>query len=103
PIPSASGLAQACLASGGAAVGADAAAAAGLASVLAGGVCDHAAPPAQSEIAPAKINPAATRMLAFLFSDRFAPRVLRDLASDFPILIHHSRVAALRQIGFCRV
>jgi hypothetical protein len=36
-----------------------------LASVLAGGVCDHAAPLAQSEIALAKINPAAIRMVTF--------------------------------------
>src|SRR5271168_2432850 len=64
-IPSASGLAQGGLAGAGAAAGAGAVAAAGAAPGLAGGVCDHAAPVAQSEIAPAKVSAAAIRIVVF--------------------------------------
>src|ERR1700712_2779232 len=57
-IPSAFGLAQAALAGAGAAAGAGAGAACGAAGPLAAGdVCDHAAPDAHSETAPAKIKP----------------------------------------------
>ena len=45
------------------------AAAGGAAAPLAGGVCDHAALDASSETAPAKINPAAIRILFSLKSD----------------------------------
>src|SRR5437762_12271134 len=50
----------------GAAAGAAGGAAAGAAVPLAGGVCDHAALEANSETAPAKINPAAIRILLSL-------------------------------------
>jgi hypothetical protein len=56
------GLAQAALAGAGAAAGAGAGAACGAAGLL-GGVCDQAKPDAYSETAPAKINPAAIRMV----------------------------------------
>src|SRR3984957_9170590 len=63
--PSASGLVQGGLAGAGVATGAGAAVAAGAAPDLAGGVCDHAAPVAQSEIAPAKVSAAAIRIVVF--------------------------------------
>src|SRR5882724_2673275 len=67
PTPSAFGLVQAALA-GWAAAGAGAAAAAGAACgaaapLAAGGVWDHAAPDKSNETAPAKIKPAAIRMM----------------------------------------
>jgi hypothetical protein len=58
-MPSALGLAQAALAGAGTAAGA----ACGAAGLLGGGVCDQAKPVAHSETAPAKINPAAIRMV----------------------------------------
>src|SRR5580692_9572515 len=97
-IPSASGLLQGGLA------GAGVAARAGAAAGLAGGVCDHAAPLAQSEIAPAKINPAAIRMLGFPCVLAAPGRGRPDgQRRDFPASAHHSRVAALRYIGFSRI
>src|SRR3569832_1026689 len=81
-IPSASGLEQGILAVAGLAAGADVAA--GAASALAGGVCDHAAPVAQSEIAPAKISPAAIRMLVSLITNRAVLRLSRGQPRDFP-------------------
>src|SRR6266702_1077356 len=63
PMPSAFGLLQGGLAGAGAAAGAAWGAAAAAAAPLAGGVCDHAAPEAISETAPAKINPAVIRIL----------------------------------------
>src|ERR1700722_2719006 len=70
PIPSAPGLAQGALAGASAAAGAGAGAAAGAATAgggvvvpLVAGVCDHAVPDKNSETAPAKINPAAIRIL----------------------------------------
>src|SRR6267154_3704548 len=65
PTPRAFGLLQAALA-GCAGAGAGAAAlgvATGAGVPLAGGVCDHAALEANNETAPAKINPAAIRIL----------------------------------------
>jgi hypothetical protein len=68
--PRAFGLLQAALAGCvGAGAGAAAGAAwgaAGAAAPLAGGVCDHAVLEANSETAPAKINPAAIRILLSL-------------------------------------
>src|SRR5882757_707329 len=66
PMPSALGLAQGGLAGAGVAAGAALGAAVGAAAPLAGGVCDHAAPEANSETAPAKINPAVIRILISL-------------------------------------
>src|SRR5882724_8512533 len=70
PTPSVLGLVQAGRAGAAAAFGAGAAcgavgvgAAGGEAAPLAGGVCDHAAPDTNSETAPAKIKPAAIRIL----------------------------------------
>src|SRR6202161_3394053 len=60
-IPSASGLAQAAFAGAGAAAGAGTAGGAAAPLVAAG--CDQACPDAPSEIAPAKINAAAIRIL----------------------------------------
>src|ERR1700723_130876 len=60
-IPSASGLAQAAFAGAGAAAGAGTAG--GAAAPLVAAVYDQAAPDAPSEIAPAKINAAAIRIL----------------------------------------
>src|SRR3982074_2370221 len=59
PMPSALGLAQAIFAGGGAAAGfAGAGAACGAAAApLGAGACDHAAPDAHNETAPAKIKP----------------------------------------------
>ena len=68
-IPSASGLAQAAFAGTGAAAGAGTAgagaagAACGAAAPLVAAACDQAAPGAPSEIAPARINAAAMRIL----------------------------------------
>src|ERR1700722_14985916 len=71
PIPSASGLAQAALAGAGGAAGAGAGAAAagGVAVPLAAGVCDQAALERHSETAPAKIKPAAIRIVFFPYTD----------------------------------
>src|SRR5438045_3454757 len=66
PMPSALGLAQVGLAGAGAAAWG---AAVGAAAPLAGGVCDHAAPEANNETAPAKINPAVIRILISLNID----------------------------------
>jgi hypothetical protein len=65
-------------------MGAAAAVAAGAALLLGAGVCDHAAPDMHSETAPAKIKPAAIRMVFFLYRDR-APGlgVLPSRQSDF--------------------
>src|SRR5471032_3378132 len=68
-IPSASGFAQGAFATAGAGVGAGAGAACGAAAGFGAGVCDHAAPVAHSETAPAKINPAAIRILFFPYDD----------------------------------
>src|SRR5580704_3448353 len=63
-IPIASGLAQGAFAGVAAAAGAGAGAACGAAAgLVAAGVCDHAVPDRHSDIAPAKIKPAATRIL----------------------------------------
>src|ERR1700730_6585798 len=59
--PRASGLAHAGFAAAGA--GAGAGAACGAAAALGAGACDHAAPEAHSETTPAKIKPAAMRIL----------------------------------------
>ena len=61
-IPIASGFAQGGFA-GRAAAGAGVAAACGVAGPLGAGACDHAAPEAHSETAPAKIKPAAIRIV----------------------------------------
>src|ERR1700748_2858410 len=69
PIPSASGLAQGAFAGASAAAGAGAGAAGaataggGVTVPLVAGVCDHAVPDKNSETAPAKIKPAAIRIL----------------------------------------
>src|SRR5712671_2936322 len=66
PTPRAFGLLQAALAGcagAGAGAGAALGAATGAGVPLAGGVCDHAALEANNETAPAKINPAAIRIL----------------------------------------
>src|ERR1700738_1271564 len=92
PMPSALGLAQAIFAGAGAAAGfAGAAAAAGFAGAaaaagagagaacgaaaapLGAGACDHAAPDAHNETAPAKIKPAAMRILVPLKPIRARP------------------------------
>src|ERR1700687_5921059 len=62
-IPIASGFVQGGFAGARAAPGAGAAAACGAVAPVGAGVCDHAAPDAHSETAPAKINPAAIRIL----------------------------------------
>src|SRR3984957_8764203 len=66
-IPSASGLVQGALAVAGAAMagGGAAAAGGGVAALLVAGVCDQAVPDKHSETAPAKIKPAAIRILLF--------------------------------------
>src|SRR3954453_2011550 len=65
-MPSAFGLAHGALAGAGAATGAGAAAGAGAAcgaaAPLGAAACDHAAPDAHSETAPAKTKPAAIRI-----------------------------------------
>src|SRR4051794_5088544 len=61
-MPSALGLAQAGLAAAGAG------AACGAAALLLPGVCDQARPDAHTETAPAKINPAAIRIVVILSS-----------------------------------
>src|SRR5215216_7404606 len=67
PMPSALGLLQGGRVSAGA--GAGPAAACGEAAPLVGGVCDHAALDANSQTAPAKIIPAAIRILFSLNSN----------------------------------
>src|ERR1700716_672282 len=62
-MPSAFGLAHGAFAGAGAAAGASAGAPCGAAALLVPVACDHTAPDAQSETAPAKINPAAIRIL----------------------------------------
>src|SRR3954465_6564943 len=90
PTPSALGLVQAGLAGAAAAFGAGAAggaaagAGAGEAAPLAGGVCDHAALDANSETAPAKINPAAIRILFSLNTARPVPAVADRPAASHP-------------------
>src|SRR5882724_11534908 len=73
PMPSALGLLQggrvAAAGMGAGAAAAGAGAACGEAAPLAGGVCDHTAPDANSETVPAKINPAAIRILFSLDSN----------------------------------
>src|ERR1700733_15010230 len=69
PIPSASGLEQGAFAAAGATAGAGAVAAGGVAVLLVAGVCDHAVPDTHSETAPAKIKPAAIRILFFPYLD----------------------------------
>jgi hypothetical protein len=69
PMPSALGLLQGGRVETGAGGGAGAGAACGAAAPLAGGDCDHAALDANSETAPAKINPAAIRILFSLDSN----------------------------------
>src|SRR6478752_6123248 len=78
PMPSALGLLQGGRVETGAGGGAGAGAACGgAAAPLAGGDCDHAALDANSETAPAKINPAAIRIL---FSPNWNPAPGRALA-----------------------
>src|SRR5438105_7829894 len=73
PMPSALGLLQGGRVETGAAAGAGAGAACGnVGAPLAGGVCAHAALDANSETAPAKINPAAIRIL-FSSNSNLAP------------------------------
>src|SRR5450432_2878011 len=62
-IPIALGLAQAAFAGAGTGAGA----ACGVAAALGAAVCDHATPDAHSETAPAKINPAAIRIVFPLY------------------------------------
>src|SRR5665213_1145872 len=72
-MPSALGLAHVGLAAVGAGAGAGAgaacgAAAWGAAALLVAGVCDQAKPDAHSETAPAKINPAAIRIVSIPYA-----------------------------------
>src|SRR5260370_33570244 len=64
-MPSALGLAQVGLA----AVAAGAGAGAGAAALLGAGVCDQARPDAHSDTAPAKITPAAIRIVFIPYAD----------------------------------
>src|ERR1700751_4197734 len=70
PMPSASGLAQGCLAGAGVAAAGGAAGAAGGGLFFMAGVCDKAAPVANNETALAKIKHAAIRIFVFLYRDR---------------------------------
>jgi hypothetical protein len=62
-IPSALGFAHGGLAGARATAGAGAGAACGAAAPFGAGACDHAAPEANSETVPAKIKPAAMRIV----------------------------------------
>src|SRR6478735_1304099 len=82
PMPSALGLLQGGRVETGAAGGAGAGAGAacgGVGAPLAGSDCDHAALDANSETAPAKINPAAIRIL-------FSPKLIPQPVAAFAIV-----------------
>jgi hypothetical protein len=74
-IPSALGFAQGIFAGAGAAAGKGAGAACGAAAPLVAGVCDHAVPDAHSETTPAKIKPAAMRIVFPLMLIASGPRL----------------------------
>src|SRR5258708_39208306 len=71
--------------------GAGAGAACGAAAPLAGGVCDHAALDANSETAPATINPAAIRILFSLNNLASGPSFCRS-SGRFPP--HHTQYSS---------
>src|SRR6516225_7472052 len=97
PIPSASGLAQGCLAGAGVAAAAGAgAAAAGAGPFFIAGVCDQAAPVANNETALAKIKPAAIRIFVFLYRDRPLRSAFASPSGDFPVPSHHNLVGPQR-------
>src|SRR5450631_189274 len=74
-IPSALGFAQGIFAGAGAAAGKGAGAACRAAAPLVAGVCDHAVPDAHSETTPAKIKPAAMRIVFPLMLIASGPRL----------------------------
>src|ERR1700722_7160111 len=93
-IPSASGLAQAALAGAGAGVGAGAGAAGaacGAAAPLVAAACAQAAPGATSEIAPARINAAAMRIL-LPHTDSCSVVAFLPSPEPFPPPDHHNVV-----------
>src|SRR3984957_20164621 len=90
PIPSASGLAQGALA------GAGATAAGGVAGLLVAGVCDHAVPDTHSETAPAKIKPAAIRILLVPYRDPGPGLGFLPSPEPFPARDDHSLVGPAR-------
>src|SRR5713226_6946531 len=94
-IPSALGFAQGIFAGAGAAAGKGAGAVCRAAAPLVAGVCDHAVPDAHSETTPAKIKPAAMRIIfplmlirvpasAFAFAERFSAPVDNSLVGPAP-------------------